>query len=147
MSDDPPLAQKRCPKCQRSYSANERTCPTDGEPLSFPDPYHLVNTVLADRYRLDALVGVGGMGAVYSAWHLAIGRRVAVKILQPNIAILDERMVTLFEREARMAGGLVHENIANVLDAGRTSDVAWGDRMDGARLDLTRECSASKSAP
>ena len=64
MSDDPPLMQKRCPKCQRSYAGNERTCPADGEPLSFPDPYHLVNTVLADRYRHDALVGVGGMGAV-----------------------------------------------------------------------------------
>jgi serine/threonine protein kinase len=138
VSDDAPLNQKRCPKCQRSYSANERICPADGEPLSFPDPYHLVNRVLADRYRLDALVGIGGMGAVYSAWHLAIGRRVAVKILQPNIAMLDERMVTLFEREARMAGGLVHENIANVLDAGRTTDgiayiaMEW---LDGGSLD------------
>ena len=79
----------------------QRSCTDDGEPLTLPDPYQLVSRTLADRYRLDALIGMGGMGAVYSAWHLAIERRVAVKILQPNIAILDPRMVTLFEREAR----------------------------------------------
>jgi len=117
-----PPATKRCLKCQRTYPVTARVCADDGEPLSLPDPYQLVSHTLAERYRLDALVGLGGMGAVYSAWHLAIDRRVAVKILQPNIAVLDARMVALFEREARTVGRLVHENIANVFDAGRTGD-------------------------
>jgi serine/threonine protein kinase/Tfp pilus assembly protein PilF len=78
--------------------------------------------VLAEKYRLDALVGVGGMGAVYSAQHLGINRHVAVKILQPNIALGNEQIMSLFEREAKMAGHLMHENIANVIDAGRTPD-------------------------
>jgi serine/threonine protein kinase len=138
LTSEPPVGPKRCLKCQRAYLVGQRFCLEDGEPLSLPDPYHLVSRTLADRYRLDALVGIGGMGAVYSAWHLAIERRVAVKILQPNIAILDERMVGLFEREAKTVGRLVHENIANVFDAGRTSDgiayiaMEW---LDGGSLE------------
>jgi serine/threonine-protein kinase len=77
---------------------------------------------LLDKYRIEALVGLGGMGAVYCAHHLGIDRRVAFKILQPNIAVNDEHMAELFEREAKVAGRLSHENIVDVKDAGRSSD-------------------------
>ncbi|HKX31078.1 MAG TPA: protein kinase [Blastocatellia bacterium] len=77
---------------------------------------------LAEKYRLDALIGIGGMGAVYNTHHLALDRCVALKILQPNIVLGDKRMVALFEREAKTAAQLAHENIAAILDAGRTSD-------------------------
>jgi|GEM_PF-2325041 len=113
---------KYCPKCQRSYQASQRFCQEDGELLSLQDPYHLVGRTLVDKYQLKALVGVGGMGAVYSAHHLGIDRHVAVKILQPNIVLGSEHLLSLFEREAKMAGHLTHENIANVMDAGRTPD-------------------------
>ncbi len=113
---------KYCPACQRQYPTTQRFCLEDGRQLALRDPYHLVGRTLADKYRLDELVGIGGMGAVYSAHHLTIDRRVAIKILQPNIAVGNERMLELFEREARMAGHLTHENIANVVDAGRTTD-------------------------
>jgi serine/threonine protein kinase len=122
VSTEPRFGRKHCPRCHRVYALAERFCLDDGEPLSLNDPYHLVGRTLGDRYRVDALTGIGGMGAVYTAWHLAIDRRVAVKILQPNLAILDERMVALFEREAKTVGRLVHENIADVIDAGRTTD-------------------------
>lgn len=62
------------------------------------------------------------MGAVYSAYHLGINRHIAIKILQPNVALGNERIVALFEREAKMSGRLVHENIASVFDAGRTAE-------------------------
>jgi serine/threonine-protein kinase len=78
--------------------------------------------VQAERYRLDSLAGIGGMGAVYSAHHLALDRRVALKILQPNIAFSNDHLVELFEREAKTAAQLTHENIVNVLDAGRTAN-------------------------
>jgi serine/threonine protein kinase len=81
-----------------------------------------VGRTIAEKYRIEALAGMGGMGAVYSAWHLTIGRRVAVKILQPNVALVDARIVSLFEREARTVGRLVHDNICDILDAGRTAD-------------------------
>lgn len=113
---------KFCPQCQRDYPLSQRFCLEDGRLLSLRDPYHLVGRTLADKYRLDALIGIGGMGAVYSAHHLGIDRHVAIKILQPNMALGNEQLMSLFEREARMAGHLTHENIANVMDAGRTTD-------------------------
>jgi len=117
---------KYCQTCERSYPNTQRFCTEDGVPLSFEDPYHLVGSVLAERYRLDALAGIGGMGAVYSAHHLALDRRVALKILQPNIALSDTRLLELFEREAKTAAQLTHENIVIVLDAGRTAnDIAY----------------------
>jgi len=113
---------KYCPQCQRRYSKTQRFCPEDGEPLLLQDPYHLAGRTLAEKYRLDGLIGLGGMGAVYSAHHLGIDRRVAVKILQPNLALGDHRVLGLFEREAKMTGRLLHENIAIIMDAGRTAD-------------------------
>src|SRR5262245_4379556 len=113
---------KYCLTCEMSYPVTQRFCTEDGAPLSFDDPYHLVGSVLADRYRIDALAGIGGMGAVYSAHHLALDRRVALKILQPNIALSNDRLLELFEREAKTAAQLTHENIVIVLDAGRTAN-------------------------
>ncbi len=116
------MAAKYCPTCQQTYTATERLCPSDQSVLSLPDPYHLVGRTLLDKYRIEALVGLGGMGAVYCAHHLGIDRRVAFKILQPNIALGDEHIAELFEREAKVAGRLTHENIVDVKDAGRTDD-------------------------
>ncbi|NOT59780.1 MAG: serine/threonine protein kinase, partial [Acidobacteria bacterium] len=90
--------------------------------LSLKDPYSLVGRTLLDRYQIEALVGLGGMGAVYCAFHQGIERRVAIKVLQPNIALADERLVELFEREAKVAGRLTHENIVDVKDAGRIEE-------------------------
>jgi len=114
------MAAKYCPTCQKTFSSTERLCPDDRSVLSLNDPYHLVGRILLDKYRIDALVGLGGMGAVYYAYHSGIDRRVAFKILQPNVAIGDERVVELFEREAKLAGRLTHENIVDVKDAGHT---------------------------
>ena len=113
---------KYCPKCQRTYPATARLCAEDQEILSLKDPYHLVGATLMERYKVMALVGMGGMGAVYSARHLGIDRRVAIKILQPNLAIGNEYVLELFEREARLAGRLSHENIVDVTDAGHTPE-------------------------
>jgi eukaryotic-like serine/threonine-protein kinase len=113
---------KYCQTCQKSYPSTQRFCTEDGVPLVFEDPYHLIGSVLADRYRLDSLAGIGGMGVVYSAHHLALDRRVALKILQPNIALSNDHLVELFEREAKTAAQLTHENIVIVLDAGRTTN-------------------------
>src|SRR5262245_40477107 len=113
---------KYCPKCKASYSIGQRFCSNDGVTLTLQDPYNLVGRALVDKYRLDALVGMGGMGAVYSAVHLSTGRQIAVKVLLPNLAIGNPRLLELFEREARVVGRLRHENIVDIIDAGRTTD-------------------------
>ncbi|MGH9767235.1 MAG: hypothetical protein ACREAB_07350, partial [Blastocatellia bacterium] len=97
LPDDPnsprESAVKYCPGCQRLYPGRQRMCPEDNQRLSLPDPYHLVGRILADKYRIEALVGIGGMGAVYNARHLGIDRQVAFKILQPNVAIGNGLMI------------------------------------------------------
>jgi serine/threonine protein kinase len=113
---------KYCPACKTNYPDSERYCPTEGRLLSLPDPYHLVGRTLLEKYRMEALVGLGGMGAVYSAHHLTIHRHVAIKILQPNLALGNARLLGLFQREAEMAGQLNHENIVDIKDAGLTPD-------------------------
>lgn len=113
---------KYCPKCKTSYAIGQRFCFNDGAPLSLQDPYNLVGRALMEKYRLEALVGIGGMGAVYCADHLGTGRQIAIKILLPNLAIGNPRLVGLFEREAKVVGQLRHENIVDIIDAGVTPD-------------------------
>lgn len=112
---------KYCTHCQRQYSKSQRYCPDDNFPLSLRDPYHLIGKTLAGKYFIEALVGVGGMGAVYSAWHSSLNRRVAFKILQPNLAV-DNDHILLFKREVKVARRLDHENITKIIDAGRADD-------------------------
>jgi len=72
---------------------------------------------LFGNYRATALLGEGGMGAVYLAEHPAIGRRVAVKVLHPNYAP-DQQLLARFLNEARAANAIRHPNIIEILDSG-----------------------------
>lgn len=128
---------KYCPQCQQQYPDPQRFCLGDGAILSLPDPYNLVGRILADKYRIDALVGIGGMGAVYSAHHLSLDRRVAFKILLPHLALQSPAAVGLFESEAKTAARLRHENIVQIFDAGRIGNLAYiaMEWLDGRGLD------------
>jgi streptogramin lyase/tRNA A-37 threonylcarbamoyl transferase component Bud32 len=70
-------------------------------------------------YRLERLLARGGTSVVYVAEHVALGRRVALKLLAPELAE-DPRFRERFLRESRAAGGLDHPNIIPVYDAGET---------------------------
>src|SRR5215212_11576687 len=76
-----------------------------------------IGEVLDDKYRLDRLLGRGGMGAVYLATHLGTERPVALKIIAPQLMKNDE-FVERFKREARAAGRLRHPNVVDVTDFG-----------------------------
>ena len=72
-------------------------------------------TVCGDRYRLDEVVGRGGMATVWRATDLQLERTVAIKIISDLLAD-DPRFVARFEREARLAAGVNHPNLVKLFD-------------------------------
>ncbi|MCU0657225.1 MAG: serine/threonine protein kinase, partial [Polyangiaceae bacterium] len=82
---------------------------------------HLVGSVLAERYRINALLGAGGMGAVFDAEHLLMRKRVALKLLLPGVSQSGE-MVARFEREAMAAANIDHPNVTGATDFGKLPD-------------------------
>jgi len=83
----------------------------------------LVGTLVAERYRVEKRLGQGGMGTVYVAEHLGIGKRVALKCLNPEYAA-NAMVVERFLREARLATAAGNEHIVDVTDIGKLPDGA-----------------------
>ncbi len=77
----------------------------------------LVGKTIVGRYVLRALLGHGGMGAVYEAEHVGLGKRFAIKFVDPEFAT-DERVVARFAREARAMSAIESAHIVTVFDAG-----------------------------
>ena len=74
-------------------------------------------TLIADRYRVDALIGEGGMALVYRGTDTTLDRRVAIKILRPALSEQHD-VVARFRREAHAAAKLNHPNIVQIYDTG-----------------------------
>jgi serine/threonine protein kinase len=74
-------------------------------------------TVLLGKYRIDSILGKGGMGIVAEATHLALGEKVALKMLRPDV-IADAEACSRFLREAQAAVKLKSEHVARVTDVG-----------------------------
>ncbi len=85
--------------------------------MPIPTEEERIGTQLGDRYLLTEILGRGGMGVVYGAEHLYTGRRVAVKLLRPEVSGNSARAERL-KREARAAAALDHDGIVDVLDMG-----------------------------
>jgi serine/threonine protein kinase len=83
---------------------------------------HRVGTMVKDKWQLEALLGTGGTACVYSAVHRN-GRRVAIKVLHPELSALPG-VVTRFLREGYLANRVGHPNAVAVLDDDRTEDGA-----------------------
>ena len=96
---------------------------SDSEPgrAAPPEPSGLVGRTISDRYRIDKELGSGGMGAVYQAEHLLMHKRVAVKVLHPEMTRVPE-VVARFEREAMAAAHIEHPNVAAATDFGKLED-------------------------
>ncbi len=81
----------------------------------------LIGSVLADRYRVDLLIGEGAMGRVYQAEHVLMRKKVALKVLHPELMVVPE-IVQRFEREARAAAQIEHPHVAGATDFGKLED-------------------------
>ncbi len=88
------------------------SAPVSSEPTPSP-----VGRLLAGRYRLQGVLGEGGMAIVYEGEHIAIGKRVAIKLVQ-SVFAKDDEIVSRFEREARSASAVESEHIVHVFDVG-----------------------------
>ena len=82
----------------------------------------LIGKTLDGRYRVSRVIGGGGMGAVYEALHEGTGRRLAIKVISTGDITKNEALVGRFQREAKAAGSIDTQHIAQVLDTGRDSE-------------------------
>ena len=102
-------------------------------------PEQYLGEILDDKYRLEQLLGSGGMGAVYLATHLGTERYVALKLISPQF-MRNREFVERFKREARAAGRLRHPNVVDVTDFGfarvKQGEVAYlvMEYLDGCTL-------------
>jgi serine/threonine-protein kinase len=107
----------RCPTCDARFDAASMFCTHDGARLvpAGSDADALIGTVLAERYQIVKLIGEGGMGRVYAAQHVNINKKLAIKVLRPEVTAVPST-VSRFRQEARSASSIGHENIIEIED-------------------------------
>lgn len=111
-----------CPKCNTPSLKDHPFCPfcgssMDSDQLGAADP--LLGVTISEKFVLKEVIGAGGMGKVYRADQLGVGRTVAVKIMHRHL-MGDETAGARFTNEARAASQLNHPNSISVLDFGQT---------------------------
>lgn len=113
---------KTCPVCGTEYADDVKFCPLDGSTLRAKSPTaDLVGQVVADRYHIIKKLGEGGMGAVYLGEHVKMGRKSAIKVMNPSMAS-DPDAISRFNREAANASRISHPNVCQIYDFGETPD-------------------------
>src|SRR5207302_4873971 len=111
---------KYCSTCNEKFDDSISFCPKDGEVLE-EDPSSLVGTALDGQYQIEAVLGKGGMGAVYRARHILLGDRVAIKVLPPEMRSNTE-WLRRFQREGQAARRFRHPNAVTVYDLRTSAD-------------------------
>jgi serine/threonine protein kinase len=112
-----------CPKCKKKFPDTIGFCPLDGTTLVSeeqappelrPERQRLENKVVGN-YQLEEVLAEGGMGIIFMAKHIKLGRRAALKMLRPQFSD-NKKAVTRFFREARAVNEIQHENIIEITD-------------------------------
>jgi eukaryotic-like serine/threonine-protein kinase len=107
-----------CPQCGRCAATGVTTCPEDGVAMRLvPRVPHVIER----KYRLDQVIGRGGMGAVYRARDVRLDRDVAIKVVRADL-LNDAESRSRFRREAQIVARLQHPGIVAVFDYGTFPD-------------------------
>ncbi|MEO6236835.1 MAG: protein kinase [Vicinamibacterales bacterium] len=107
------LPMMECPRCGRCEESGIAACPSDGAPLKTgPTP-----RVVDNKYRIEQLLGRGGMGAVYRSRDMRLDRLVALKVVRPEL-LEDGDARRRFRREAQIVARLQHPGIVSIFDFG-----------------------------
>jgi eukaryotic-like serine/threonine-protein kinase len=115
---------KVCPVCSREFASGATHCLDDGVALvalstaETGRPEELIGKVVEGRYRVERIVGKGGMGTVYACRHVVVGKSVALKVLRPS-ADKTEGVLQRFIREAQTTNLLKSRHIVEVTDFGQ----------------------------
>jgi tRNA A-37 threonylcarbamoyl transferase component Bud32 len=107
-----------CPQCGRCAAADVRTCEDDGTAMRV---VATVPHVIDKKYRVDRVIGRGGMGAVYRARDVRLDRDVAIKVVRADL-LDDAEARARFRREAQIVARLQHPGIVSVFDYGTFPD-------------------------
>ena len=110
---------KTCPTCGTTYPDDATVCAHDRTALIAHESDALIGTTIADRYRILRLLGQGGMGRVYHAEHVMMGRPSAIKVINPSLS-QDPEALGRFNREASSAARISHPNVCAIYDFGPT---------------------------
>ncbi|AVP98947.1 hypothetical protein C7S18_17980 [Ahniella affigens] len=102
-----------CTDCGHWSERGKTRCGRCGGAITLADEVSLLGQELG-RYRLQSVIGCGGMGIVFAAEHLGLGREVAIKALLPELDHAD--IIERFQREARLLAGLRHPHIIEIFD-------------------------------
>ncbi|MCU0698147.1 MAG: serine/threonine protein kinase [Myxococcaceae bacterium] len=97
-----------------------RATPVSADDLeaTAPRPDAWIGRVIDGRYRLDSRLAAGGMGEVFKATHVELGRALALKMMKPELSA-EPSFVDRFRREAMTASRLGHPHIVDIIDSGR----------------------------
>lgn len=112
---------RHCLTCGTQYGDEVQFCSTDGTGLvAVEEPQTagaLIGKILDKKYKIEKLLGEGGMGVVYQATHIHIESTVAIKVLHKEL-VSNPQAVERFRREARASGRIHHPHAISVIDFG-----------------------------
>jgi serine/threonine-protein kinase len=119
-----------CPACSREYGDDLDVCKDDGVALvhldtsAAQDAQDLIGQVVDGRYRVERIVGRGGMGTVYACRHVVVGKAFAMKVLRTGIE-RNEEILQRFIREAQAANAVKSRHICEMSDFGQLQNGAF----------------------
>ncbi|MDC0746602.1 serine/threonine-protein kinase [Polyangium mundeleinium] len=143
-----------CPACSREYPDARSHCQDDGIKLVSLDKTaalraeQLVGQLVDGRYRIERVLGHGGMGTIYACRHVVVGKAFAMKVLRPPRSGQNEGVLARFIREAQTANALKSRHIIETTDFGQLADGPFYVVMELLEgFDLARAMRESRLGP